>query len=200
MKNTREVWKDVAGFEGLYQISSKGRVKSLERLTPGKLGSLRRTQEKMMKLQKNIKGYPTVMLHKDGKGHAKLVHRLVAYAFIENPLNLPQVNHKDTNKENNNIENLEWITGIDNMRHAFANKCFRPTEKQREHARQEQMKIAIRRRRPVVMCTKEGEKLRCFESIREAEKATGINNSKITAVCKCHRKTAGGYIWKYKTI
>lgn len=170
----------------------------MERLTNGKLNSVHKTPEKIMTLQKDKKGYKCVILHKNAKPYARKVHRLVAMAFIPNPANLPQVNHKDTNKENNCVENLEWVTGIENMRHAFANGCFKRTERQKEHARKVQLEIAKRRRKPVVMYSISGEKLKTFNSIREAEAETGTSNSKIVAVCKGNRKTAGGYKWKYK--
>lgn len=99
-----EVWKDIKNYEGLYQISTYGRVKSFPRK-----GALRK--EKVLKPYKDGKNYYFVVgLHKDGKKQYKLIHRLVADAFIPNPNNLPIVNHKDENKENNNVDNLEWCT------------------------------------------------------------------------------------------
>lgn len=151
-----------------------------------------------MKLQMNHKGYPCVVLHKNCKANSKLVHRLVAIAFIPNPDKLPQVNHKDTNKQNNHVSNLEWITNEDNMRHAFANGCFKTTKKQIEHAIENQIKMASKRRKPVEMYSKDGVLLETFDSLTEAEKRTKVSNSKISMVCKGKRKSAGNYIWKYR--
>ncbi len=110
-----EIWKDVVGFKGYYIVSNLGNVQSVDRYVEGKLGSLRFQKGVDMTLQESKKGYMVVILHKHGILYQKQVHRLVAEAFIENPCGLPQVNHKDTNKHNNRVENLEWITNYDNM-------------------------------------------------------------------------------------
>lgn len=100
-----EIWKDIEGFEGKYQISTWGRVRNV-------------VTGDHIKPYKNEKGYLKVSLHKDGVGHKKRVNRLVALAFIDNPYGLPMVNHKDGNKENNSISNLEWTTDEYNRIHA----------------------------------------------------------------------------------
>lgn len=105
-----EIWKDIAGYEGLYQVSNVGRVRSLKRSV------FVRNRNKYKTLKGSIKtgcyelknGYHVVSLYKDGIGKRFFTHRLVAVAFLENPLNLPQVNHKDENKKNNSVDNLEW--------------------------------------------------------------------------------------------
>ena len=99
-----EIWRDILGFEGRYQVSSWGRI--------------RNAKGQMMKFYKNDKGYLKIELQKNGTGYKFRVNKLVAQAFIPNPLNLPQVNHKDGNKENNSFTNLEWITNRDNQLHA----------------------------------------------------------------------------------
>lgn len=105
----QEIWADIRGYEGLYQVSNLGRVKSLERVTISKNGKRYTCQELCLRFG-NIKGYKFVVLRKDCKSHQVLVHRLVAQAFIPNPDNLPEVNHKDENPSNNCVENLEWCT------------------------------------------------------------------------------------------
>lgn len=104
-----EVWKDIQGYEGLYQVNSLGEIKSLSHKTQNRQG-VYYTNNKILKSTLNNKGYLTVKLTKQGKQKGFKIHRLVAIAFIKNELNLPQVNHKDENKENNKVDNLEWCT------------------------------------------------------------------------------------------
>ena len=106
----QEIWKDIEGYEGFYQVSNKGRVKSLKRKICSNSNHKYNTlSEKLLKLSGGGK-YIQVILCKDGKTSAKLVHRLVAQAFIPNPNNYPVINHKDENKKNNDVRNLEWCT------------------------------------------------------------------------------------------
>jgi hypothetical protein len=118
----KETWKPIAGFEGLYEVSSKGSVKSLARIskiTPKRRKSYFKTyKEYIMKPTINKDGYLQTALYVGGKSHTKVIHRLVAEAFIPNPKNKPFVNHLDGNKENNETGNLEWCTHLENMQHA----------------------------------------------------------------------------------
>lgn len=116
-----EVWKDIEGYEGKYKVSSLGKVKSLERYTSDTIGRKRKIKEKFLEPTKNIYGYYRVVLSKHGKQKGYRVHRLVAKMFIENPQNLPQVNHINGKKTDNRVENLEWITNRDNVIHAYKN-------------------------------------------------------------------------------
>ena len=111
-----EIWKDIEGYEGLYKISNMGRVKSIKF-----------NKEKILFLQKDKYGYLRVGLRKMGKLKNYFVHRLVAEAFIPNPNNLPIVNHKDENKQNNCVENLEWCTVKYN--NSYATALFQRKEK-----------------------------------------------------------------------
>lgn len=113
-----EIWKPVVGFEGYYSISSYGRVKSEARRRENKLGSTSVVRERIRTACDNEDGYLILTLYKDGFEQTKSIHRLVAEAFIPNPDNLPQVNHIDGDKHNNNINNLEWCDGIYNIRHS----------------------------------------------------------------------------------
>ena len=115
-----EVWRPIPGYEGLYEVSNIGRVKSLERTITMKTGQRQHWPERIKKHHLNNIGYYSVMLSHKGKQKLHQVHRLVAMAFLGVEPNL-QVNHKDCNKLNNNLLNLEWVTLADNIRHAFAN-------------------------------------------------------------------------------
>ena len=114
-----EVWKDIEGYEGVYQVSTCGNIKSLAK--PRKNGNSRCyiQKEKLLKQSFTSTGYKKVELYKDGKRKSFKVHRLVAIAFIPNPDNKPEVNHIDGNKINNNIDNLEWVTSSENTIHAY---------------------------------------------------------------------------------
>jgi len=115
-----EIWKDIDGYEGLYQVSDLGRVRSLDRHVVFRKKFIIFKGGKIIQPDNSVE-YPTTCLCKDGKTKRIRVHQLVAHYFIPNPENKPQINHKDGDKKNNNKENLEWVTAKENMRHAFAN-------------------------------------------------------------------------------
>lgn len=117
----KEVWKDVKGYEGYYQVSNLGKVRSLDRVDT--LGYHRKG--KVLTDNSDKDGYHQVGLFQGGKGKACKVHRLVAQAFLENPDNLPQVNHKDEDKTNNVVSNLEWCTAAYNMNYGTRNERAR---------------------------------------------------------------------------
>lgn len=121
-----EFWKDIRGYEGIYQISNLGKIKSLHRDC---------TKGRILNPAKNNRGYLRLGLSGNGKVRYDSVHRLVAEAFIPNPKNLPEVNHIDGNKLNNRVENLEWVTKGENQVHAYKTGLRKTTERQREASR-----------------------------------------------------------------
>ena len=110
-----EVWKDIEGYEGMYQVSNLGRVKSLERYYVSCRGLTQLLHEKILKQYIKKTGYVHIVLCKNGVHKTYLLHRIVASAFLPNPDNLPQINHKDENQLNNTVSNLEWCTSSYNI-------------------------------------------------------------------------------------
>jgi hypothetical protein len=122
-----ENWKAVEGYEGLYEVSDQGRVRSLDRYTTGKRNRL--IKGKVLANAHNELGYCIVQLCKDGVPKKTRVHRLVARAFIPNPEEKPYVNHLDGNPSNNTAQNLEWCTQKENIQHAYATGLYPPMGK-----------------------------------------------------------------------
>jgi hypothetical protein len=169
-------WRPVVGYEGEYLVSNTGLVKSLKFKKP-----------RILKNQKNKWGYYRINLKKDGKEKLLAVHRLVAQAFIENPLNLPFVNHKDECKTNNNVSNLEWCTQKYNINYGMA-------QQKRMNA---QRYTGKKRFRPVCQI-KDGVVIATYESEHEAARKTGCRQSSICSVVNHKRlKSTGGYEWKF---
>jgi hypothetical protein len=130
----QEIWKNIKGFEGLYQISNLGRVKSLKRVVNYCKESKSRTKkhtvdEKIKKGTQKGNGYLHLSLYKNNIGYNRYIHRLVAEAFLPNPNNYKTVNHKNLNKKDNRVENLEWCSYLDNNMHARENICFKSGKK-----------------------------------------------------------------------
>ena len=186
-----EMWRWIKGYENIYQISNYGRVRSVDRfvyceVSPNKLQHL---FGKILKQGLNKKGYPIVYLSKDGKQKTITVHRLVALAFIENPLNLPQVNHKDGIKTNNHMDNLEWCTNADNQKHAY-DMGLQPSYENSNGRGRPAKSVAM-----YDLTTHSI--LRTFKTIASAGRETGINPYNIRSVCIGKRHQAGGYGWKF---
>ena len=152
-----EIWKEIQGFEGEYAISNKGNVKNLKsgRILGGRYDSM---------------GYKQIKL----KGKKYLIHRLVALAFIPNPNNLPQVNHIDEVKTNNNVENLEWVTASENVNYSIYKQSCK-----------------------INQITKDSELVKTWESSMQINRETGYDASSIIKCCRGKRKQAYGYRWEY---
>lgn len=119
-----EVWKDISGYEGYYQVSTYGRVRGIDRIIKLTRSKMQLRKSKILSQHKTRDQYVLAWLSKDSSSKGFSVHRLVAIAFLPNPNNLKEVNHKDLNKANNHVSNLEWIDKAGNMNHAKANGAY----------------------------------------------------------------------------
>ena len=165
-----EVWKDVSGYEGLYQVSDKGRIKSLKF-----------RKERILKPGRDTCGYLHVILWKNGRKKLCKVHRLVAKVFISNPDNLPMINHKDENPSNNRVENLEWCSAKYNIN--YGTRTQRQVEKLSK---------------PVLQYTLDGELIREWKSTMDVQRNLGYSHGNISSCCTGRYKSANGFNWKYK--
>jgi len=181
-----EIWKPIKGYEGLYEVSSWGRVRSLDRWVNKKNGLKSFHKGRIRKLNNLKNGYLVAHLVKKCKPEPYYVHRLVAQAFIENPDNLPIINHKDEVKTNNHVENLEWCTHSYNINYGTAK------ERQRENAGKKTSK-------KVYQYTMDGELIKVWKSASEVQRQLGFGGH-ISSCCRGKKKTGYGYIWSYTPL
>lgn len=180
MENRIEIWKPVVGYEGLYECSSLGNVRSSNYNHTNK--------PKLLKQELCKNGGLRVTLYKHTKTRF-LVHRLVAQAFIPNPDNLPEIDHISTDRTDNKIENLRWATRKSNMNNPLTRNNLSTSKLAKTY-----------NIKPVLQYTPNGKYLKEYICLREAERLTGINHSSIMRVCKGKQYSAGGFIWKYKEV
>ena len=170
-----EVWRDVVGYEGLYEVSNRGNVRSLNWRGTG--------ITKTIQQKKHNRGYWQVILSVDGVQKTFLVHRLVANAFLDNPNHLPLINHKDENRKNNNAENLEWCSRSYNVRYSnhggIKKRIGRNT-----HLQVEQVAM-------------DGSIVATWKNSRYVFLTTGMSDWSISECCRGNRKSAYGYRWQY---
>ena len=191
-----EVWKDIKDYEGLYQINNKGEVKALEKTIWNGQGYLY-FPEKIRKLNPDKDGYLNITLSNKGKVKTFKIHRLVAEAFIPNPNNLPEVNHKDGDKTNNNVDNLEWCTRKENQKHAFRIGLINQNG-ERNHM-YGKLGADNPNSIPIYQLNKNtGDIIREYDSLASAGRDLSVNTGKICLVCQGKRNSAYGYKWKYK--
>lgn len=169
-KDDGRIWKDVEGYENLYQVSTDGLVRTSH------MGLW-----KILSLGRKRHGYYSVLLHKEGKRKNMLVHRLVAKAFIPNPNNYPYINHKDENPSNNHVENLEWCTAEYNINYGTCKE-----------------RIANSNSKPILKYDLDGNFICEYKSLAEAERIEGIDHATISLSCSGRVSYQCGYIWIYK--
>lgn len=171
-----EEWKNIEGYEGLYQVSNLGRIKSLARNTRN--GHCKK--DKILKIRIDKNGYCTIDLYKNSKRKQYKIHRLVANEFIYNKYNKPQINHIDGNKKNNEVSNLEWCNNSENMKHAYKNN--------------------LRLTKKVLQYDLNSNFIREWNNATEVSKYYKVHVSRIERCCKNEYgcKTCKGFIWKYK--
>lgn len=167
-----EIWKDIVGAEGIYKVSSHGRIKSVKRHVNSWCGG-RIKNETIRKQFLDIGGYCVTGISYPNNKKTKKVHCLVAEAFIPNPYNKPNVNHKDGNKSNNHIDNLEWVTPSENMRHAFDNNMIKLCTGERNHlskfGEKEALDIFNSKEPAKLLADRYGVKIRTIYSIKEGQ-------------------------------
>lgn len=168
----QEIWKDIKGYEGKYQVSNLGRVKSLN--------AYGHNLEKIMNCPKHHSGYLITIFKVNNKNKTFNVHRLVAETFIPNPDKLPQVNHKDENKLNNCVDNLEWCTRQYNCNYGTRND-----------------RISKNGSKTVNQYDLNGKFIKTWKSITEISKTLNINTGNLSMACNGKYKTTHGYIWKF---
>lgn len=175
-------WRTIEGYEGYYEVSDKGDVRSLDRIVPSGKHGTRKIYGRTMKLTqsygRNNDGYLVVNLRKDHTSKVIPVHRLVAKAFIQNPDNLPTVNHKDGDKTNNKVDNLEWASYSENNIHALDTGLRNPRGNMVAQYDMSKNIVGI------------------YRSACEASRATGIGRGMISHCLNHRANSAGGYIWK----
>ena len=177
-----EIWKDIEGYEGWYEVSSYGRVRSVDRVVTYFNGIRHLLKGRIMNLPKDKDGYLLCNLSKNGKATMYRVHRLVAQTFIPNPDGLSIINHKDENPSNNHVSNLEWCTQTYNVNYGTGRQ--RSVEK---HSK------------PVLQLDLVTEQvIGEFPSISEASRQLKVNLTNISRCCRGKYKSTGGFKWKYK--
>lgn len=211
MNDELEIWKDIEGYEGLYQVSNYGRVRSLDKITKAGKGC-KLHKGKIRKLREDKDGYLTIVLYDGKRRNTYRVSRLVAYHFVTNddPINKTQVNHIDENKQNDYYKNLEWCTPSYNINYGNRNKKSADKQKGKKiprwqidlvkkanigrvHTDEEKRKRANSHRK-MVMCVETGEIYKGYDVAANAKGIKGCGH--ISECTKGKRKTCGGYHWK----
>lgn len=202
----KEIWKPVVGFEGLYEVSDHGRVRSFTRTIVRSDGKIQTFKGVILSGTMHNRGYRDVVLTKDGISTRYLIHRLVASAFIPNPDNKPELDHINTIRTDNRVENLRWVTRKENC----ANNITRKRISDRANSSVVKAKMLATKAKNdsrfapkrVYQFTIDGEFVAEYSSCHEAERETGISFASISTVARHgkhprNEKSAGGYLWSY---
>lgn len=183
-----EEWRSINKLGGRYSVSNHGRVRN-------------ESNGYILKGCVNEFGYCVIGIYDKTKGHSMhyKVHRLVAEAFIPNPLNKKTVNHKDGVKTNNNVSNLEWNTHSENLHHAFDNGLIKTTERQRENGRKNirKNKIYSNNNRKCILSIDSNDQKQIYKSVRDASRAVGLSPSAIVHCLKGKTQKSAGRKWRY---
>ena len=176
-----ELWRPVKGYEGFYEVSNLGRVRSVDRFVRNSHNGDYTVFKKSIIKKPTLDdgGYETITLNKEGRWETRLVHRLVAIAFLGDPEEGQEVNHKDENKRNNQVSNLEWCSKAYNVRYGTRAR-----------------RAAAKRSRPVLQCTLDGEIIQEYQSLSSV-KEDGFNPSNVKAVCDGKFSQMNGYGWRW---
>lgn len=198
----KEIWKDIKGYEG-YQVSNLGRVRSLDRIDSNN----HPLKGVILKLYISNSGYLLVGLYKQQKRDRKLLHRLVAEAFIPNPDNKPEIDHINTIKIDNTVflnedgsinyekTNLRWTTRKENINNPLTKTKMRINARKPSKGKYGKKH---HRSKPIIQYDKEGNFIKEWDCANDVERVLGISNKHIGSVCLGKRKSCGGYIWRYK--
>lgn len=181
-----EIWKDVVGYENYYQVSNLGNVRSKDRVVNTWHGVILK-KGRMIKQSICNNGYYSVCFQVNNIKKQCLVHRIVAQAFIPNLDNMPYINHKDENRLNNNIENLEWCTAKYNINYGTC-------KERRNETKRDKCKLS----KTTLQYNLEGTLIKEWKSTKEIERELGFSNQGVSACCRGIRKSFNGFIWKYK--
>lgn len=181
-----EEWRDIEGYEGLYQVSNEGRVRTLDRTIEFVDGRIYKFKSKILSLTPDKDGYLAVGFSIKGKTITKKVHRLVAQAFIPNPNNYPIINHKDECKTNNFVENLEWCDCKYNLNYGTNPERISQRVRNNEYSSKK-----------IVQIGDDGEIIKIYPSLREVERELGLFHSGVSACALGKTKHCGGFKWKF---
>ncbi len=188
-----EIWKDIPGYEGIYQVSNLG---SIKRLPLGKQWPSRKTHNNLRVLR-DRNGYLSVNLSRENSTKWWLVHRLVAIAFIPNPQGYPCVNHKDENKRNNRADNLEWCSYEYNANYGLGRERQKISRANNPLDYISRRLVGEMNSKAVKQLSKDGQLIATYASLTEASQATGINISTIIRQCKGYTKGVRKYKFQY---
>lgn len=185
---SNEIWKPIVDYEGLYEVSSLGRVRSVDRVVRGNYGHPQSKKGTILKGRVDKDGYIDIVLSKNCKTKHFRAHRLVAIAFIPNPSNKEQVNHINECPSDNRVDNLEWVTCKENINYGTRSSKMAGTRVQRGILSKPVIQIDAATKQVIAE----------YRSIHEAERETGAKHSNISRCCYGKQKLAKGFLWKFK--